>query len=245
MAWGLVSSIIEGNDDSRTELATIKQHLTSEIAHLVPVQIGPYSQPQTAYANAGGKTILGSLQRLEMQVQGLIEKTECLQDELTQTNEELRDLRKEVTVLRPLKDSAVAIRRRFYANFTKNKMSNNQVNTAVIEAGNVVAHCGDVVTDVCLHQSQLVCYNNTFKTLYGLPWEGAKVLIRYPHMVSVMDHRATIIAKRSGRWTTEDQFRALAVWTRKATPEDLAKFRADDVGRTPEKRLYFKIMYGK
>ncbi|CUS14262.1 unnamed protein product [Tuber aestivum] len=113
-----------------------------------------------------------------------------------------------------------------------------------IREGNNIAHGRDVVTDICLLKNGLITYHQTFKYLYGLDWRTASELIGHPHIVSIMNHRATILHDHPG-WNRQEEFDELITWTRTADDDDLAKFATDETGWMWAKRKFFLVMGGK
>jgi len=91
--------------------------------------------------------------------------------------EALCRITEEVTMLRPLKATAIDIRQRFFATFRR-KQDSLQVDDQLINhCGNLRAHAGDVVLDVCLFKNHLICSDKTFSTLYGVSWVQAEELL--------------------------------------------------------------------
>jgi len=90
--------------------------------------------------------------------------------------EALCRITEEVTMLRPLKATAIDIRQRFFATFRR-KQDSLQVDQLIIHCGNLRAHAGDVVLDVCLFKNHLICSDETFSTLYGVSWVQAEELL--------------------------------------------------------------------
>ena len=172
----------------------------------------------------------------------------------------------ELTMLRPLKDLAAGIRKRFFANFLEigAQASGNIImaNSAVIDIGNQIAH-GDVITDTCLIKNGIINYAGAFQRLYGVNWEKAgsllsmptnpschaeplllltEVLIAFPHLVKVFNCRATYIAN-GGEDQLQDQLNELILWTQNATSQEIAIFNVDPDGTNNDhKRLYFRLI---
>jgi len=92
------------------------------------------------------------------------------------------DQERELMMLRPVKDTAIGICDRFFATFLKSKASGHIIlgNHSVIEIGNQKAHEGDVETDICLLEHDMIRYPTTFRRLYGLAWAEAKSLLGMP-----------------------------------------------------------------
>jgi len=134
--WNQLTGDWNGNGDPRKELTMVKQNSVQAIPSVVPVQIGPLSDPATAIANPGASLFLLSILTMETKIEQLVARMEALQ--------------KELTILRPLQDTAVSIRDRFFATFLPSPVSTNIGNPSLISVGKEKAHDGDVVTDVCL-----------------------------------------------------------------------------------------------
>ncbi|PUU77506.1 hypothetical protein B9Z19DRAFT_1128249 [Tuber borchii] len=92
-----------------------------------------------------------------------IEEESKVQYEITKALEKRSDgVEKELGILRPLKPKAIGIRERFFATFLKSIFQTRMGDTSVIEVGNRIAHEGDVVTDVCLLENEIITYPDTF-----------------------------------------------------------------------------------
>ncbi|KAG0643140.1 hypothetical protein HOY80DRAFT_997992 [Tuber brumale] len=113
---------------------------------------------------------------------------------------------------------------------------------AAIREGNDIAHTRDVVTDIHLLKNSLIEYHQTFAPLYGLHWRAAMKLVGHPHIVSAMNHGASIMAQAESRWTKQDEFVSIIAWTQNASSNDLAIFAADTIGATSAKRLFLRPM---
>jgi len=85
------------------EQAMVERDLVQAIQSVVPVRIGPLSNPETAYANPGGGPFLLSVRTMETKIEQLIARMEALQ--------------KQITVLRPLLYTTVGILDIFPATF--------------------------------------------------------------------------------------------------------------------------------
>jgi len=105
------------------------------------------------------------------------EEIRDLREESTSQKEEIRDLQEEVTVLHPLRDSAIGIRKRWFGVFCKHRRRGGKANQAVIDRGNKIAHSGDITTDVYLLENGHMHYFHAFNVLYGVDWHLAKTLI--------------------------------------------------------------------
>ncbi|KAG0123314.1 hypothetical protein HOY82DRAFT_619332 [Tuber indicum] len=208
-----------------------KENSMRAILSIAPVLIGPWSQPETVYANPDGGSFLKSVRTMEMNIVKLIARTEALEQK--SINQEY-----ELTVLRPLKASAISIRDRFFAKFLESKASSNIGNLSAISAGNKIAHEGDVVTDICLLRNGMISYPDTFRRLYSLLWEEADSLLIFLHMVNAMNCRATRIANRGAEGDLQDEFNELVLWTKHATSDDIAIFNTDSTGSTYHKLIY-------
>ncbi|PUU74052.1 hypothetical protein B9Z19DRAFT_487094 [Tuber borchii] len=149
----------------------------------------------------------------------------------------------ELNALRPLKDTAIGIRERFLAGFLEGQAAGQIIlgNRAVIEIGNKIAHEGDIVTDISLLKNRMIGYPTAFRRLYGLRWEDAITLLASPHMIEVMNCRATRIANggREDQWRA--QFNELLQWTRTATPEEISSFNAN-YSRFPYQKGLFRLL---
>ncbi|KAG0643724.1 hypothetical protein HOY80DRAFT_1133629 [Tuber brumale] len=237
MVVGLVYQDVDGFSDPRGDLAMIKMCLAEEFSSVVPVQIGSYSHAETAYTNEAGGSFLRSIrseiQQLSAETKDLRAENKDLRAETKALRAENKDLRKEsgcqkeelnrlrgeMTVLRPLRDNAICIRKRFFA----------------------IAHSGDVITDVYLLEKGYMHCFEAFKILYGMDLKLAKALIEFPHMVRVMNCRASLMAEAEGLWKMEQDYQELARWTKNVTPQYLALFNADSIGNMHYNRLYLRL----
>ena len=91
--------------------------------------------------------------------------------------EALCRITKEVMMLRPLKATAIDIRQRFFATFRRGQHSREVDDHLIIDCGNLQAHAGDVVLDVCLFKNHEICSEDTFSILYGVSWRQAEQLL--------------------------------------------------------------------
>ncbi|KAG0135396.1 hypothetical protein HOY82DRAFT_631473 [Tuber indicum] len=239
----------------------VRSRLKSEIPNVNQVQLGSQSEPEVAYANEAGLSLLRSVRSTESEVLRLREELHKLKDACNQQNEEHNSLKEkfeihqaqckkhemELAVLRPLRDPAVGIRERFFLNYEKHQRSNRgsqcpeDLRTL---AGNNIAHGGDVITDIVLLRNNLIKFLRSFKALYGLFLHQADQLTVYPHMVTVMNLRATVMADSRCDWTkeTEDKFWKLVEWTRYATPKALHEFTEDLEGKTSARRQFYELV---
>ncbi|KAG0124303.1 hypothetical protein HOY82DRAFT_634397 [Tuber indicum] len=107
---------------------------------------------------------------MEGQIHALQKKTadyeEALKAECEARKEATEALMKEVTVLRPLKRTAVNIRERFFATYRRKKDALRIEDPFIIDSGNLRAHAGDVILEVCLFQNHLISFEETFSDLY-------------------------------------------------------------------------------
>jgi len=95
------------------------------------------------------------------------------------------DQERELTMLRPVKDTAIGIRDRFFATILQSRAQGHIIlgNDSVIQIGNQKAYEGDVETDICLLEHDMIRYPTAFRQLYGLTWTEAKSLLG---MVAIM-----------------------------------------------------------
>ncbi|PUU81697.1 hypothetical protein B9Z19DRAFT_1076464 [Tuber borchii] len=226
MVVALVYNEFDGCSDTRKDLSIAKQNSTQAIRSMVPVQIGTSGHVETAYANPDRGSFLKSVREMERNMEKMMARQEVMERELT--------------VLRPIKATAIGIRDRFFASFLESKASAIG-NLAVIEEVNKLAHEGDVVTDVCLLKNGMIRYPGTFRRLYGLHWEDASSLLVFPHMVTAMNLRATWIANGGEEGCMQAEFNELQCWSRHATPDQIAIFNADPSGRTHHKLIYLHL----
>ena len=260
MVVGLVYSNLDGHSDPEKELAMVKQNLIQAIPSVAPVQTGGWNSTETVYANPNSVPFLSMIEKLLARTQALEKDSDDLKQKYNAQEEEL-------TMLRPLKDTAAGIRKRFFANFLEigAQASGNIImaNPAVIDIGNQIAHEGDVITDTCLIKNGIINYPGAFKRLYGVNWEKAgsllsmptnpschaeplllltEVLIAFPHLVKIFNCRAKYIAN-GGEDQLQDQLDGLILWTQNATSQELAIFNADPDGiNNDQKRLYFRLI---
>ncbi|KAG0137549.1 hypothetical protein HOY82DRAFT_649285 [Tuber indicum] len=196
-----------------------KENSIRAIPSIAPIQIGPWSHPETVYANPDGGSFLKSVHTMEMNIEKLIAKTEAL-DQKSKALEQ-RSIDQELELI-----------------FLESKASSNIGNLSTISEGNKIAHEGDVVTDICLLRNGMISYPDTFCRLYGLHWEEADSLLLFPHMVKAMNCRATRIANGGAEEDLRDEFNELVLWTKNATSDDIAIFNADSTGSTYHKRIF-------
>ena len=151
MVFGLVFTDYDGSSDQTKEPALVKQDLEQAVPSMVPIRIGPLSNPETAYANPGGGPFLLSIRTREAKIEQLI---------IARTESQ----RKELTTLHPLQDTVVGIPNIFLATFLHSMVLTNIGNPSAIamKVGNEKGHDGDVVTDVRLLRNGLITYPDTF-----------------------------------------------------------------------------------
>jgi len=82
----------------------------------------------------------------------------------------------EIMILRPLKDTAIDIRKRFFATYRRRVDEMEAEDKPTIDDGNLRAHAGDVCLDVSLFKNHFIECEDTFSTLYGLSWLEAQSL---------------------------------------------------------------------
>jgi len=117
MVLGLVYTDCDGGCDTKNHLAVVKQNLEQAIPSVAPIQIGPSGNTKTAYTNPAGGSFLLSM---DTKIEQLLARTEALEqlrartEALEQKSERQEE---ELTILRPLKETSVAIRDRFFAKF--------------------------------------------------------------------------------------------------------------------------------
>ena len=105
------------------------------------------------------------------------EETKAGKEETEALKKETRTLTEEVTMLRPFKETAVDIRKRFFATFRRREGGQENEDPSTIDSGNQRAHAGDVCLDVCLFRHHLIECDDNFSTLYGLSWPEAEALL--------------------------------------------------------------------
>jgi len=173
MLAGLVSCEVDRNNSKtpgQNDYEVVAEGLKNVIPTISPVQTGTYSRPETTYCNDAGRCILSQLRRMEEKVNQL----EALEKEKVNR---LEALEAEVVMLRPLRKSAVGIRARFFEiSQVRAGMGGIGLGTS-IDDGNEIAHCSDLVTDICLLKHGLIQYHQTFTYLYGMDWRAAINLI--------------------------------------------------------------------
>jgi gas vesicle protein len=211
---------------------------------------------QTAYANKPGRSLLRSIQKMENDILALQNKvddeehkTKALQNKAKELQNKAKELQnrvddqaKELMILRPLTDTAVDIRKRFFATYRRREQEMEDKDHSIINSGNRRAHAGDVCLDVCLFRNHLIEYDHdaTFSTLYGLSWLEAESLLEYKQLVYAMNARATTITNSRLWWNPEQEsdFRRLLSWISNATADELEKFKEDTDGDTYPQRLF-------
>ena len=174
MVVGLVYAEIEGSGDPKGDFATIKACLVQEIPLVEPVQVHLNGHVETAITNQAGGSFLKAI---TSEIQQLRAETKELRDESVSQKKEIRELQGELTVLHPLKDQAIGIRKRWFGVFCKRRRRGGKRNQEVIDHGNQIAHSGDVCTDIYLLGHGHMHYFYAFEVLYGVNWLLAKTLI--------------------------------------------------------------------
>ncbi|KAG0123144.1 hypothetical protein HOY82DRAFT_575198 [Tuber indicum] len=233
MVIGLVYTEVDGDADSRQELARVKRSLSLRARSVSRIRVRTSANPKTAYANKRGQSLLRSLQDTENALKAETEarkaETDALKAETKALIAEMRVLTREVTILRPLKETAVDIRKRFFAAFERSQGAPEEEYGPSIDSGNKKAHAGDVFLDICLFRHQLLKCDESFLSLYGLSWYEAETLIGYKLLVSAMNKRATVLTDRRLQWNfrKETAFRDLIKWIYDATAVELERFRED------------------
>ncbi|KAG0133997.1 hypothetical protein HOY82DRAFT_668743 [Tuber indicum] len=222
MDWTTGSAVycdVDGNADRREELAAAMASLTTAARSISPVKVRTDAKPKTVFTNEPGCSLLLSLQTTASEIDVWRKKTEEQHRGLQEVHKKTEALSEEVTILRPLKGTAVDIR-------------NNR------------AHTRDVYTDVSLFRNKLIRRGDTFTALYGLHWCEAGELLEHKYLVYSMNKRATAVMN-GRRWRKEEEFRKLVLWTRNATTMELAEFRNDVAGRMYHKHLFLSIKYSR
>jgi len=144
------------------DLVQVQKHLIRKIPTISHCDSDSASGTQVIYVNNGGVSLLESLATIEQGFQGLQKRVEGLEtrnDELEKKNDALEKkndvLEQEVRVLRPLRVTAINIRKRLFAVCCREENRNVIGNRWVIISGNMSAHNSDVETDVCLFNNGL------------------------------------------------------------------------------------------
>ncbi|PWW72888.1 hypothetical protein C7212DRAFT_366058 [Tuber magnatum] len=232
MVTRLVYTEVDESADHRRELFRVKRFLTTE-ARSISRMRARTSANQTAYANKPGRSLLRSIQEMKNDILELRNKVD---------NQEYgtKALTEELVILRPLKDTAVDIRRRFFATYRRREHGMEDEDPPTINSGNLRAHAGDVCLDICLFKNHLIECDVTFSTLYGLSWLEAEPLLGYKQLVCAMNARATAITNSRLWWNPEQEvaFRALVLWIGNATADELEKFKEDIDKDTYPQRLF-------
>ena len=176
----MISSLVfcdtKTDPDPERELAAAKKGLTDGILSVSRVQVRTSAGPKEAYANEHGASLLELVDEMRTQIKTLEQQVMEQREKMTVLEGEGMTQKEKITVLWHLKDSAVAIRKRFFAVYSY-KLKPGQISKdPVIKEGNQVAHDGDVITDICLMENGLMDDKETFTALYGLKWERAKEL---------------------------------------------------------------------
>lgn len=193
MVGSIVYCDVDGNTDPVKELAAVKLSLTTAVDSVKMARVKTSTRPKTAYGNVSGTSILQSIEDMKIEMRQANKKTEDKIAKLeidaethnrecrakTRTLEEqIEVLTQEANVLRPLRNIAVDIRKRFFATSRRGvEEERNPMDDITIDAGNRRAHEGDVITDVALFHNRLMTSFATFTRLYGLPWKDAEKLL--------------------------------------------------------------------
>ena len=83
---------------------------------------------------------------------------------------------KEMAMLRRLKETAVDIRKRFFATSGRREELEENDDHLTIESGNKGVHAGDACLDISLFSNHIVKCDDSFATLYCLSWHEAESL---------------------------------------------------------------------
>lgn len=236
MVTGLVYTEVNPSADHRRERSRVKKSLATE-ARLIRRMRGTTPAKQKAYANKAGRSLLRSIHKMESDIVDLQNKVHEQEDNHIRST---KCLTEELMILRPLKENAVAIRRRYFATYRRSQDEMEDDDPLTIDSGNKSAHRGDVCLDVCLFKKRLIEYDDTFSTLYGLSWSDAEALLGYEQLVCAMNARASAITDSRLWWTPlrELAFRALISWIGDASTDELKKFKEGIEKDTYPQRLF-------
>lgn len=198
MVIGLVYTEVPGNADQTREVFRIKRALTTGAQRISRMRAGTPGN-NTAYANKPGRSLLRSIRTMEKKLNDQATDLLTLQKKVDDQESDILALRKkdneqeteivelqkrddqqdyELMMLRPLKDTTIDIRKRFFATHIRKKGEDEPEDTATIMSGNLRAHAGDVCLDASLFKNGLIEeYDDTFSSLYGLSWSTAESLL--------------------------------------------------------------------
>jgi len=99
MVSGIIYCGIPDHSDASIRLQMAEGHLARAVTTISRSQVGTSSDPNIAYGNENGVSILQTLQRMESAVAELEEETQVARDERRVLREERRALRKETSRL--------------------------------------------------------------------------------------------------------------------------------------------------
>ncbi|RPA89863.1 hypothetical protein L873DRAFT_1822098, partial [Choiromyces venosus 120613-1] len=141
---------------------------------------GSGANAKFAYVNPTGESILGSIERMRLE----------LAEAQKETDKKFETFK---LTMQPLEAIAIAMRRRFFSNYRK-QTGMTYGHRAAIESGHIAAHHGDVITDTPLAVSRQIKDTDTYRSLYWISPEQAKPYFNSKIMVKMINKRATMQA---------------------------------------------------
>ncbi|PWW77705.1 hypothetical protein C7212DRAFT_342603 [Tuber magnatum] len=205
MVTGLVYTKVDGNGDHRDEIFRVKRSLARGAQSIRRMRVRNSANPKTAYANEPGCSLPPSIQQMENQILALQKKTEDYEEALKVEGEARKEatealeektqaLTHEVTILHPLKGTAIDIQQCLFATYRGRQDAMRIDDPYIIDSGNLRAHAGDVILDIYLFKNHLIGFEESFSDLYGSE-----------QLVDDMNARATGIKNPRLGWSFEQE----------------------------------------
>jgi len=170
----VVACVLPEHENPNIEKVAAVHRLKSAANHVTKKSFGSEKSPQYAYVNEQGGTILRELEEHKREI-------EENKKAITRQGELLASLQHLLVSMEPLRETAVAIRRRFFHPFSKLTGEEFVEDVTSIRTSNAVAHEGNVLTDsTMITRGDLSC-TAAFHCLYGIKHSNsATYLSTYP-----------------------------------------------------------------
>ncbi|PWW79297.1 hypothetical protein C7212DRAFT_340200 [Tuber magnatum] len=148
--------------------------------------------------------------------------------------------------MKPLHEIAIGIRGRFFENYCKLIGKRSDDDGATIRLGNLMAHNGDLWTDIVLLKHGYLTDTGTFYDLYGIAIENAEQYTKSEIMIKMINKRATMLANPHrffGQWdkNLQSDFDHVLCYFDKASTENWEQLGQDTEGSTPERQAWLRI----
>ena len=202
MVTGIVVREVDGSSNRMRERFRVQKALSKGSRTISRVPMRTSTHPDFAYGNSAGYSLLRSIERMHTEMLEFKAEAEQGTRSLREdTERETKALKDELMILRPLRETAVNIRRRFFATFRRDhdKLP-TPGDTAIIQIGNHAAHKGDVITDVSLFRNHFMDCHSTFVEIYGLDWCEAYPLLGILLDCSTPPVFSAVRGPRRARW---------------------------------------------